>query len=126
MIKGADKVSSVVVCNRDDYLQESSRKLRDTNIYKDVKFNESVLTGLVEKSSKIFNRLFIRKLISEKKTHLFTCSLKKVTNLGKLDFLAKIHKRLSSVPSRQVISHCGTLTEKVSEYLDLIFKPVMQ
>ena len=66
LIKGADKGSSVVVCDRDDYLQESSRKLLDTNIYEDVKFNESVLTGLVEKSSKIFNRLFIRKLISEK------------------------------------------------------------
>ena len=55
VIKGIDKGSSVVVWNRDDYLQEASSQLRDTNIYEDVKFNENILTGLVERS-KIFSR----------------------------------------------------------------------
>ena len=44
----------------------------------------------------------------------------------KLYFLPKIHKRLSAVPGRPVISNCGTPTEKVSEYLDYILKPIMQ
>ena len=125
-IKDADKGSSVVVWDRDNYLQEASRQLRDTNIYEDVKVNENVLTGLVEKSSKIFNQLCSRKLISEKELKYFTYSFKKATNLGKLYFLPKIHKRLRSVPGRPVISNCGTPTEKVSEYLDHILKPVMQ
>ena len=51
VIKGADKGSSVVVWDRDDYLQEASRQLWDTNIYEDVKFNENILTGSVERSN---------------------------------------------------------------------------
>ena len=42
VIKGADKGSSVIVRDRDDYLQEASRQLRDINIYEDVKFNENI------------------------------------------------------------------------------------
>ena len=37
-----------------------------------------------------------------------------------------MHKRLSAVPGRPVKSNCGTPTEKVFEYLDYIFKPIMQ
>ena len=40
--------------------------------------------------------------------------------------LPKIHKRLSDVPGRPVISNCGMPTEKVSEFLDYQLKPVMQ
>ena len=89
MIKGADKGSSVVVWNRYDYLQEASRQLRDTNIYEDVKFNENIFTGLVERSSKIFNRLCGHKLISEKELKYFTYSFKKATNLRNLYFLPR-------------------------------------
>ena len=56
----------------------------------------------------------------------FTIDFKKATNLGKLYLLAKIHKRLSEVPIRLVISNCGTPTEKVSEFLDSELKSVMQ
>ena len=40
--------------------------------------------------------------------------------------LPKIHKRLSDVTGRPVISNCGMPTEKVSEFLDYHLKPVMQ
>ena len=40
--------------------------------------------------------------------------------------LPKVHKRLSDVPGRPVISNCGMPTEKVFEILDYHFKPVMQ
>ena len=40
--------------------------------------------------------------------------------------LPKIHKRLSNVPGRPVISNCGTPPEKVSEFLDHHLKPFMQ
>ena len=51
---------------------------------------------------------------------------KKATNLRKFYFLPKIHKRLSAVPGRPVISNCGTPAEKVAEYLDYILKSLMQ
>ena len=43
-----------------------------------------------------------------------------------MDLLPKIHKRLSNVPGRPVISNFGTPTEKVSEFLDHHLKPIMQ
>ena len=115
----------MVVWDRDGYLAEASRQLRDTNIYKDVKCKENILTDLVERSNKIFNRLCSRKVLSEKELKYFTYSFKKATNIGKLYFLPKIHERLSFVPGTPVISSCGTPTEKVSKYLDHILKPVM-
>ena len=40
--------------------------------------------------------------------------------------LPKIHKRLSDVSGRPVISNCGMPTEKVSEFLHYELKPVIQ
>ena len=57
VIKGAGKGSSVVIWDRKDYLQEASKKLRDTNIFEDVNFKENILTGLLERSNKIFSHL---------------------------------------------------------------------
>ena len=56
----------------------------------------------------------------------FLYNYKNSTNLGKLYLLSKIHKRLSNVPGRPVISNCGTPTEKASEFLDHHLKPIMQ
>ena len=64
--------------------------------------------------------------ISDKQLKYFTYEYKKATNLGKLYLLPKIHKRLSNVPGRPVISNCGTPTEKTSEFLDYHLKPIMQ
>ena len=50
----------------------------------------------------------------------------KAANLGKFHFLPKIHKSLINVPGKPVISNCGTPAGKVSEYLDFLFKPIMQ
>ena len=125
VIKGADKGSPVVVWDRADYITEAENHLNNNWVYKEVKFNENVLTDLVEKSNKIFNRLCSHRLISESELKYFTYNFKKATNLGKLFFLPKIHKRLANVPGRPVISNCGTPTEKVSEYSDFLLKPVM-
>ena len=40
--------------------------------------------------------------------------------------LPEIHKRLSNVPGRPVISNCGVPTEKVSEFLDSHMQPIMR
>ena len=64
--------------------------------------------------------------ITEKELKYFTYKYQKATNLGKMYLLPKIHKRLSNVPSRPVISSCGTSTKKISEFLDFQLKPVKQ
>ena len=67
---------------------------------------------LVGKSNKLFQNLKAQGKISEKQFKYFTYKYKKVTNLGKLYLLPKIHKRLANVPGRPVISNHGTSTEK--------------
>ena len=64
-------------------------------------------------------------MISKKEFKYFTYNFKKASNVGKLYFLPKIHKRLSAVPSRPVTSDCDTTTE-ISAYLDYTLKLIMQ
>ena len=91
VIKGADKGFTVALWDRDDYLQEASRQLRDTNICKDVKFNENILTGLVERSNNIFNRLCSCKLVSDKEL-----KYNSITSL--LNFTSCAPSRLRALP----------------------------
>ena len=78
-------MSSVVVWDRSDYLQEASSQFEDKNIYDYARFSENVLIDLVERSNKIFKHF------------------KKATNLEKLYFLPKRHKRLYAAPGRPVV-----------------------
>ena len=73
----------------------------------------------------MFKKLLVKKCISPKECKYFLYNFKKSTNLGKLYFLPKIHKRLYDAPGHSVISNCGTPTEKMSEYLDYNLKPIM-
>ena len=95
-------------------MKEANKQLSNKNVYKKVEFKEKMLTELVETSNKFFKNLKSRECISEKNLKYFSYESKKTSNLGKLYLLPKIHKRLSDVPGRPVISNCGTPTERVS------------
>ena len=95
VIEKADKNSCLVVWNRTDYLLEAEKRLNDTGTYKNIEFKEKLLTDLVESSYKMFLGLNAKVLISQKKElQYFTYDFKKSTNLGKLYFLPKIHKKV--------------------------------
>ena len=49
----------------------------------------------------------------------------KDSKLGRFYLLPKIHKGLSSVKGRPVISNSGTITEHISEYLDHHLNPLV-
>ena len=85
-----------------------------------------MLSNLDDTSNNFFRGLKTKGFIAEKELKYFTYEYKKACNLGKMYLLPKIHKRLSDVPGRPVISNCGMPTEKVSEFLDYELKPVMQ
>ena len=105
----------MVVWDREDYISEASKQLNDESVYKSVKFKHKILQDLAEKSNGIFKGLKQKGKITEKQLKCFTIENKKATNLGKMDFLPKIHKKLYDVPGRPVISNCGSPTEKDSE-----------
>ena len=73
----------------------------------------------------MFLKLKRKGSISEKEMKNFEYDCKNTSNLGKLCFLPKIHKRLFNVPGRPVKSNCGNPTEKASEFLDYHLKAVM-
>ena len=86
----------------------------------------NIRTGLIEKNNKIYNRLCSHRSISECELNDFTYNFKIATKLEKLYSFPKINKRLAKVPGRPVISNYGTSTDKVSEYLDFLLKPVLE
>ena len=98
--------------------------LRD--VYQEVQFKKQMLSNLVDTSNNFFRGLQTKRFIAEKELKYFTYEYKKACNLGKMYLLPKIHKRISDVTGRPVISNCGMPTEKVSEFLVYELKPVMQ
>ena len=67
-------------------------------IYKNVSFNDKILCNMVETSNNMFLNLKRKGSISEKEINFFVYDYKNASNLRKLYFLPKIHKRLSNVP----------------------------
>ena len=66
IIKPADKGSCVVVLDREGYIAEADRQLKDNETYNSSSFKDADLVILVEKSNSIFQSLRKRKLITEK------------------------------------------------------------
>ena len=67
-------------------------------IYKNVSFNDKILCNMVETSNNMFLNLKRKGSISEKEINFFVYDYKNASNLRKLYFFPKIHKRLSNVP----------------------------
>ena len=51
VIKKADKSSCVVVWDRNDYLLETRKQLKDIKFYRDVEYNANILKDLAEISN---------------------------------------------------------------------------
>ena len=75
LIKKADKVSCVVVWDRNGYLMEDEKQLSDKNIYKEVKFNEKLIQDLTETSNKIFRSLKNGGFLTDKELKYFSFDL---------------------------------------------------
>ena len=69
---------------------------------------KKTLTDLVDSSIKMLLGLKAKVLISQKELQYFTYEFKKSTNLGKLYLVPKIHKMVSVLPGRPVISNWYT------------------
>ena len=125
IIKPADKGSSVVVWDREDYFAEADRQLKDNDTYESSSFKDADLVKLVEKRS-ILQSLRKGKLVTEEQLKYFTCKYKKATNFGKMYLLPKVYKHLVNVPGHTVISNCGMPTKKASNFLDHHLQPIMR
>ena len=91
--------------------KDEIKQLSDKNLYQEVQFKKQMLSNLVDTSDKFFRGFKTKEFIAEKELKYFTYEYKKACNLGKMYLLPKMHKKLSNVPGRPVISNCGMPTE---------------
>ena len=105
--------------------KRSNKQLEDSAIYDGINCNEKICSQLVDSSNNCFKKLNSDGYISYKEKKDVTYEDKKVSNLGKLYLLPKIHKILFNVTGRPVISNCRTPIKKVSEFLDYHLTPIM-
>ena len=119
IIKGADKGSAVVVWDRDDYLKEAGNHLGDTETYE--KVENDPFPDLIQLVSNSLCELKRKGEIDEKMREFLSVT---EPRLGRFYLLPKVHKRLTNVPGRPVISNCGYLTENISSFLDFHLQPL--
>ena len=89
VIKKADKGSCMVIWDRNDYLLEVDKQIKDKKVYRDVEYNVNNLKDLAEASNEMFNCLRRRGFITEKKLKYFTYEYKKLPTLANFTFYLK-------------------------------------
>ena len=118
VIKGADKGSAVVVWDRDDYIEEAEKQLRDKEIYEEVSNDPQPLIDTIHRKVKKIRK---RGDLSADNIKYF---MVKNPKFARFYLLPKIDKRLENVPGRPVISNCGFYTENISAFLDFHLQPL--
>ncbi|XP_054290772.1 uncharacterized protein LOC129005789 [Macrosteles quadrilineatus] len=121
MILPADKGSTTVVMNTDDYKQEAYRQLSDRTTYKPTdedptnKFNEELNQWLKQEAP--------RQNIS---TSTLDLLINKEPKTPQFYILPKIHKNILPPPGRPIVASCNSITERISAYLDSHLQPVVK
>ena len=118
IIKGADKSSAVVVCDREDYLKEAYKKLEDQDVYEEVPNDSSILINAIMCA---LEKTRIRGDLPNDTLNYF---LVKDPKFARFYLLHRIHKH--NVPGRPVISNCGFYTENISSFLEHHSQPIAQ
>ena len=90
------------------------------SVYEEV--NRDPLQSVTQKVGNTLLDMLRKKEIHKK---LFRYLLVKDLQLGRFSLLPKIHKRMTNVPGRPVISSNGTSTENISSYLDYHLKSLI-
>lgn len=118
VVKPADKGGGVVLLNVKDYELEINRQLDNTLFYKKLKSNPTetfkkeihdVLQCLFERGEINKNELDFMKVDHPITPVIYT--------------LPKIHKNIENPPGRPIISGIGSLTEKISTFIDSFLRP---
>lgn len=103
--------------NKQDYITEAERQLSDTTFYKSTDTDQ---TQIFKK--KVFETL-ITLAKNKKITDKMATSLQALSPVpGRFYMLPKIHKEGN--PGRPIISGIGTVTEKISSFIDSLIKDI--
>ena len=111
VIKPADKGGKIVILNKEDYIQEGLRQLENLEHYE----------VLEEDPTKEFNGQILSTIKHGRNLGVIDSELEKILykknpRLATFYMLPKIHK--PSNPGRPIVNSIGTITEKISAYID--------
>ena len=111
VIKPADKGGAIVILNTEDYIKECERQLTNTSHYK----------RLYHNPTKEFNQQILNTLIWGKERGIITLEelnflYNKSPQISNFYCLPKIHKEGN--PGRPIVNSIGSITEKISAYVD--------
>ncbi|XP_068135476.1 uncharacterized protein [Hyperolius riggenbachi] len=115
VIKPADKGGAVVILDKSSYIQEANRQLSNNTYYKRLETNPTL-----QYSRELKNML---NDLSSKSSNILTL-IPANPKIGTFYILPKIHKEGN--PGRPIISGLGTLTEKISGWVENILKPMVR
>ena len=118
VIREADKGCSVVVMDRQRYIEEGYRQLNDTSVY--LRTHASAISDIEEDIQHLADQLHIEGVITD---DIRQFSIRRKTNPARFYLLPKVHKK--GVPGRPVVSACGSATEGMSEIVDFFLQPYM-
>ena len=119
VIKEADKGSAVVVWDREDYLKEADRQLKDPSVYQEM--SGDFVSPLIRTIKHHLSNVKLNGDVGQETLDYF---INDNPRIGRFYMLPKIHKRLHSVPGRPVISNCSYFTENISAFLDHHLQPL--
>ena len=129
VIKPADKGSSSVIMDKDNYISEGYRQLDNPSHYK--KLDKPIFHSTGQKINEILTDLHQQNFISSKQLLYLKPPLE--PRARRFYLLPKIHKPLDKwpiknqmPPGRPIISDCDSESYKVAEYIDHFLQEISQ
>lgn len=127
VIKPADKGSSVVIMDREQYIWEAKRQLSNAEHYKSL--NQPIFPETIPMIKSIIDDLYTKKFINNKQKLYLHDSIGSRPRLFYL--LPKIHKNPNSwslpfviPPGRPIVSDCSSDTYRLAEYIEYYLNPI--
>ena len=125
IIKPADKGATVVVMDKDSYINEGERQLSDNKYYR--RLEQPIHPTKRDTFTNILENIQTKKLLTEKEVE----NLEPSDNPRERRFylLPKIHKEQEKwnnnmPPGRPIVSDCNSDTYKIAQYIDHFLSPL--
>ena len=119
MIKKADKGGSIVVMNKNDYLQKVYNHLKNSKQYKTI--SKDPTKDLITNINSFIETTVNHYLINKNTAKFITPTINHRVPLFYI--LPKIHKK--DVPGRPIVSAVNSATEHISEFLNICLQPIL-
>lgn len=117
VIKPADKGGSIVVWQKELYLQEAERQLSNSEYYTKEEYDKTA------ENNKVLEETIREEIENGNLSKEATCLINPAPRTSKFYLVPKIHK--PNNPGRPIVSACNCPTERVSSFVDSILQPLV-